>query len=157
MHHHPRALKLSIFPTGVTSHQPSVATYDHSKQAVGYSEESHLYSNVTAPSPAKILVSAFSPGRFPVQTRVSDDNALSPEPHTNRRGPKPVPSQNVTLTNKLSKDASQCVVACDGSHPRSIPQCRTYCRRRSVISTQGPATGQARRSHGSHVHLPSEE
>src|ERR1700730_11708327 len=62
-------LQIQHLPPKVTSHQPPSMQNSCSKQAVGYSKESHLYSDVTAPSPAKISVNAFSPGRFSVQTR----------------------------------------------------------------------------------------
>ena len=80
-----------------------------SKQAVGYSKESHLYSDVTAPSPAKISVNAFSPSRFSVQTCCLVQQTRPSRGTCEPKGTEAQPSRNA-LINKLGKDISQCVI-----------------------------------------------
>jgi hypothetical protein len=200
MRHHLRAFRFSIFRREWQAISHLSMQNSRSKQAVGYSKESHLYSDVTAPSPAKISVNAFSPSRFSVQTRCFIRQTCSPrathEPkgteahtlsecysrqklskdishclipltaHTQDSAPRAThepkgtdtqPSQNA-LINKLSKDISQRLIPVrvhipDSSPRVTCPQSQTCCPRRFFISTQDPATGQARRSRDSQVRL----
>jgi len=94
-----------------------------SKQAVGYSKESHLYSDVTAPSPAKISVNAFSPSRFSVQTRCLVQQTRPTRARGESKGTKAQPSQNA-LINKLGKDISQCLIPVTVHIPDSSPRAK---------------------------------
>ena len=132
------SLQIQHLPPRVAKPSTPVYANGHSKQAVGYSKESHLYSDVTAPSPAKISVNAFSLGRFSVQTRCLVRQTRPPRATHKPKGTEARPSRNA-LINKLGKDISQrlipVTVHIPGSSPRATcPQSQTRCRRRSFIS-----------------------
>src|SRR5277367_5523292 len=96
-----------------------------SKQAVGYSKESHLYSDVTAPSPAKISVNAFSPDRFSAQTRclVRQTRPLRVTSEQKRtegnRSPHPL---RMLLSSKAQQRYQSMPYSFDGSHSKFDPQ-----------------------------------
>lgn len=96
-----------------------------SKQAVGYSKESHLYSDVTAPSPAKISVNAFSPGRFSVQTRCLVRQTRSPQSHERTEGNRSPHPLRMLLSSKAQQRYQSMPYSFDGSHSKFDPQSQT--------------------------------
>lgn len=93
-----------------------------SKQAVGYPKESHLYSDVTAPSPAKISVNAFSPGRFSVQTRCFVRQTRSPRATREPKGTEAHTLSECYSHQKLGKDISQCLIPLTAHTQDSAPR-----------------------------------
>jgi hypothetical protein len=96
-----------------------------SKQAVGYSKESHLYSDVTAPSPAKISVNAFSPGRFSVQTRCLVRQTRSPQSHKPTEGNRSPHPLRMLLSSKAQQRYQSMPYSFDGSHSKFDSQNQT--------------------------------
>src|SRR5271155_3283651 len=96
-----------------------------SKQAVGYSKESHLYSDVTAPSPAKISVNAFSPGRFSVQARCLIRQTRSPQSHKRTEGNRSPHPLRMLLSSKAQQRCQSMPYSFDGSHSKFDPQSQT--------------------------------
>lgn len=100
----------------------------HSKQAVGYSKESHLYSDVTAPSPAKISVNAFSPGRFSVQTRCLVRQTRSPQSHKRTEGNRSPHPLRMLLSSKAQQRYQSMPYSFDGSLKIRPPEPNTNRR-----------------------------
>ena len=106
--------------SGKPSVPPSMQN-SRSKQAVGYPKESHLYSDVTAPSPAKISVNAFSPGRFSVQTCCRVRQTRSPRSTREPKGAEAHTLSECYSHQKLSKDISQCLIPLTAHTQDSAP------------------------------------
>jgi hypothetical protein len=118
MRHHLRAFRFSIFRREWQAISHLSMQNSRSKQAVGYSKESHLYSDVTAPGPAKISVNAFSPGRFSVQTRCLVRQARLPQTHKRTEGNRSPHPLRMLLSSEAQQRYQSIPYSFDGSHSK---------------------------------------